>query len=256
MEIKILGAHNLESANTRLVSILIDGVLAIDAGSLTSSLSFPEQQQVKAILLTHYHFDHIRDIATIGLNNYSWGTKKLFSIRAVLSALSAYIMNGVIYPDFTQMPSRERPSLELFALEPYKPETIEGYRVLAVPVNHVSPTVGYEVTSEGGKAMFYSGDTAPGLSSCWGHISPQLLIIETTLPDRFERFALESGHLTPGLLKEELAEFRRIKGYIPPVVVIHMMPEFDDEIRGEVNQVGQELETAITLGYEGMRLRV
>ena len=109
MEIKLLGAHNLESANTRLVSLLVDGVLAIDAGSLTSNLSFPEQQQIKAILLTHHHFDHIRDIATIGLNNYSWGTKKLFSIRAVLSALSAHIMNGVIYPDFTQMPSRERP---------------------------------------------------------------------------------------------------------------------------------------------------
>ena len=46
MDITILGAHNTESEKTRLTSLLIDDVLAIDAGALTSSLSFGAQQNL------------------------------------------------------------------------------------------------------------------------------------------------------------------------------------------------------------------
>ena len=51
MQIKVLGAHNLESENTRFCSLLIDGVIAVDAGALTSSLSFTEQQEIEAVLI-------------------------------------------------------------------------------------------------------------------------------------------------------------------------------------------------------------
>ncbi|GAG76974.1 unnamed protein product, partial [marine sediment metagenome] len=68
MHIQVLGAHNCESQNSKLISLLIDDVLAIDAGALTSSLSLEAQQKIKAILLTHQHYDHIRDIPTIAMN--------------------------------------------------------------------------------------------------------------------------------------------------------------------------------------------
>ena len=51
MEIRILGAHNSESDTARLTSLLVDGTLAVDAGGLTSSLSFSEQAKVDNILL-------------------------------------------------------------------------------------------------------------------------------------------------------------------------------------------------------------
>ncbi len=40
MNIRVLGAHNTESRTTRYMSLLVDGILALDAGGLTSSLSF------------------------------------------------------------------------------------------------------------------------------------------------------------------------------------------------------------------------
>ena len=43
MKIKVLGAHNTESLNTRYMSLLVDDILAIDAGCLTSTLTFEEQ---------------------------------------------------------------------------------------------------------------------------------------------------------------------------------------------------------------------
>ncbi|GAH38128.1 unnamed protein product, partial [marine sediment metagenome] len=73
MKIQILGAHNCESQNSKLITLLIDDTLAIDAGGLTSSLSFPAQQKLKAILLTHQHYDHIRDVPAIAMNFYLAG---------------------------------------------------------------------------------------------------------------------------------------------------------------------------------------
>ena len=62
MQLRVLGAHNMESRDTRMECHLIDGVLALDAGSLARALSFEEQRGVRAVLLTHRHFDHIKDL--------------------------------------------------------------------------------------------------------------------------------------------------------------------------------------------------
>ena len=133
---------------------------------------------------------------------------------------------------------------------------IEGYGVLAVPVNHPIPIVGYQVTSPDGKSVFYTADTGPGLADCWQRISPHLLIAEVTAPNRYEDFARESGHLTPSLLKQELISFRELKGYLPEVVVVHMDPRLEREIEAEIATVAATLNSAINLAYEGMQLRL
>ena len=55
MNIRFLGVHNNESKDVRPACLLIDNFLAIDAGGLTSSLTFPEQLAIKALLVTHHH---------------------------------------------------------------------------------------------------------------------------------------------------------------------------------------------------------
>ena len=66
MNIKILGAHaTLESTNTKCISLLIDDVLALDAGALTSTLSFSDQRKLRAILCAHGHWDHVKDVRTL-----------------------------------------------------------------------------------------------------------------------------------------------------------------------------------------------
>jgi len=254
MEIRVLGAHNIESATTRLTTLLIDDVLAVDAGALTSSLSLSEQEKVSSILLTHCHYDHVRDVATIALNiSHFQKTIRVYSQASTLDAISNNILNGVIYPDFTQIPA-SNPPLKFCPLEPHKVEDIGGYKVLAVPVNHAVPTVGYQITSGEQKSFFFSGDAGPGLSACWEYISPQLLIIDVTLPNRLEKHAVPAGHLTPRLLGEELAGFKKTKGYLPPVVIIHVSPVFEGEIKEEAERVAKQLGANITLGYEGMRV--
>lgn len=253
MELEVLGAHNCESLDTKLVSLLIDQTIAIDAGGLTSSLSLSAQQRIKAILITHHHFDHIRDLATFGMNAYMSGPINVYALDSVLGVISTHLLNEVLYPDFRQKPLPEKPSLKFCPLEPNKEVIIEGYRVLPLPVHHNVPAIGYQVTSPDEKSIFYTGDTGSGCASCWEVVSPQLLITEVTVPNRFEFVVQASGHLSPRLLKQELLDFKRIKGYLPPVVIVHMSPHIEGEIREEVAQVAEELKAKITLGREGMK---
>jgi len=256
VEIEILGAHNAESRDTRLVCILIDGVLVLDAGGLTSGLSLSAQQTLKAILLSHHHYDHVRDVAMLGLNTMEMGTIEVWAPGEVLQVLVSHFMDGVVYPRLAERPTPERPSLRLCPLEPLEPLTIQGYRVLAMPVKHAVPTVGYLVASAEGRGLFYTGDTGPGLAECWQQVSPEVLITEVTLSDRFERAALTTGHLTPRLLKGELVEFRKLRGYLPRVILVHMSPYVEAEIGEEVGRVAGELGADIALGHEGMRVTI
>jgi len=252
MEIQILGAHNIESRDTRCISLLIDDVLAIDAGALTSSLSFPAQQKLRAVLLTHQHYDHIRDIPSLGINYYLHeNTVDIYSTRPVYKALTAHLLNDVIYPNYLEKPP-EKPAIRFNTVEPGRTESIAGYTVLPVTVNHAVPTVGYQVTSADGKKVFYTSDTGPGLDECWRQVSPDLLIIEVTGLNKYHDSARETGHLTPALLQPELESFRKLKGYLPQVVTVHMNPPDEKGIKAEIAAVAGTLNTDIRLGYEGM----
>jgi len=256
MNIQVLGAHNCESQSSKFTCLLIDSVLAIDAGGLTSSLAFPAQQKLKAILLTHQHYDHIRDIPAIGMNLFLHNaTIDIYSTQPVYDALTTHLLNGKLYPNFLEQP-QPNPAIKFTIIEPYRTEQIEGYSILATEVNHSVPTIGYQVTSPEGKIVFYTGDTGPGLAHCWKHVSPQLLIIDVTASNRYEEFGKESRHLTPNLLKQELINFQEVKGYLPQVVVVHMSPTLEKEIEAEIAVVAKALNNSITLAHEGMQLHL
>ena len=94
-----------------------------------------------------------------------------------------------LHVNFLEYPDKEKPALLLSAIEPYRRAIIERYEILPLPVKHSVPTLGYQVTSSEGKALFYTGDTGSGISACWEYISPQLLITEVAGPNKFEDLA-------------------------------------------------------------------
>jgi ribonuclease BN (tRNA processing enzyme) len=256
MKIKILGANNIESKDTKNACLLIDDVLAIDAGAITSTMTLKEQQQLKAVLLTHRHYDHIKDIPELGMNFYLMEKSLvIYAIRSVYEDISARILDDMLYPDFRKMPS-EKPALIFSMLEAGREETIEGYKILPVTMIHSVPCVGFQVTSPSGKKIFYTSDTGPGLEQCWQKISPDLLIIEVTTPSKYHDFAVQAGHLTPALLKIELESFRKLKGYLPSVVTVHAKPMDEKKIQAELDEVARTMKIKVQFGRQGMVIKV
>ncbi len=114
------------------------------------------------------------------------------------------------------------------------------------------------MTDAGGKRIFYTGDTGPGLSRCFKSIAPDLMIVEVTASNRFTDFfsSAEGQHLTPELLRRELKTFQRLRGYLPKIACVHMSPGNESEIEAEINDIAAELNSQIYLAREGMTVTI
>ena len=257
MQLRVLGAHNLESKDTRMESHLLDGVLALDAGSLTSALTFEEQMGVRAILLTHRHFDHVRDLLPLGLARMreSRATLDVFAIQDTADVVSSKLLDGTIYPNFLEMPSRESPTFRLNVVEFYQEFEVLDYKVLAVPVPHSVPAAGFQISS-GGSSLFYTGDTGAGLSEVWKHVSPDALLTEVTMGNDGEAKARETGHLTPALLGDALTSFRELRGSPLRTIVSHLDPAWEATVRKELEALSSELACEIQVSHADMIVQI
>jgi len=252
MKIEILGAHRSNFRDCQYISILIDDILALDAGCLAARLTSSQQRNVKAILLSHLHYDHVRDIPAIAINNYLSGLKvKAYMTQHTCRGLTKYLLNGDVYPKFYNMPP-SAPAIELCVISPGTHYKILDYDVIALSAKHMAGAVSYYLVDNKEKSIFFTGDTAPGFGQHLYGKFPSLLISEVTFPNGAEEHALFTNHLTPKLLKEELSRILQNNGNMPPVLVLHMDPESESEIRAELNEVSCELNMKIGVAEEGL----
>ena len=254
MIIRFLGVHNEESRTTRLSSVLIDEVLAVDAGSLSCELSFAEQEKIKAILISHSHYDHIRAIPAFAFSNDQRITR-VFGTKQNLDIINSHLLDGVIYPKLSIRENfLDRPVLDMCPVEAFSTFSVDNYQITALPMPHLIEAVGFAIVSGDSikkTTVLYATDTGPGLSKLWPYVSPQLIIVDTTFPDRLENLASEAGHLCPSTLAKELASFQRIHGYIPRIALVHRSPRFEDEISAEIQNIGLSLGAQIEMPNEG-----
>ena len=256
MQLRVLGAHNMESRDTRMESHLIDGVLALDAGGLTRALTFDEQRRIRAVILSHRHFDHVRDLPPLGLTMRDQGvTVEVYGIGDTIESVASRLLDGSLYTDLTSYPSPGNPVLRLNTVDLYRPFDVLGYTVVAVPVPHSVPAAGFQIASDGTR-LFYTGDTGRGVSDAWEHVSPTVLLTEVTFGNENESRAIAAGHLTPAYLREALERFRDRHGYLPRVIVSHMNPPWEAAVREEVKDLSAELGLDLVVAHADMTVEL
>ena len=107
MRLKVLGAYGASDAEHNLTGYLLDDWLAVDAGTLTSKLSFAQQARIQAVFISHSHADHIRDLPHLIHNRFSQNAAPLtiFAAKEVMELLAENIFNGIVWPDFSGLTS-------------------------------------------------------------------------------------------------------------------------------------------------------
>src|SRR5688572_27381241 len=105
MRLKVLGAYGASDAEHNLTGYLLDDWFAVDAGTLTSKLSFAQQGRVQGVFITHPHADHIRDLPHLIHNRFAQNapTLAVFAVREVMDLLARDVFNGVVWPDFSSI---------------------------------------------------------------------------------------------------------------------------------------------------------
>jgi ribonuclease BN (tRNA processing enzyme) len=125
---------------------------------------------------------------------------------------------------------------------------IAKYQVRSIPVSHPVESCGF-VVSAGDSALAMSGDTGP-TEQLWRVLNqtPNLkaVLLETSFPNRLQKLADISGHLTPKTLQTELSKFERNGA---SVLLYHLKPAFlqqlSEELRGlpvEVLKLGDSFD--------------
>jgi len=235
MHIRVLGSFGSRIPGIHTSSLLLNKTLLVDAGTITSVLGQDEQMAIEDVLLTHAHLDHTVDLAFLvdNIMPIRKNPLRVWGPQPVLADLHEHLFNNATWPDFTRLPTREAPILELHSL----PETgsceIAGLTVRWARTAHPVHTVGY-CLHDANAGFLYSGDTSV-TEELWAlaRECPQLKLafIETSFPDRLADLARISGHLTPSMLAGELAKLDRPE---IPVGIFHMKPQFLDELRTEL----------------------
>jgi ribonuclease BN (tRNA processing enzyme) len=241
VKLRILGTNNMSSLTTRWPAYLIDGRLALDAGSLARSLTFEEQGGIRAVVLSHRHVDHTFDLVPFGLNAtvYKWPAVNVYGIQDTIDSLRTGLLGGIA-PVLIDAQGEGHAALNLNVIDYRQETTVLDYSIMAVPVPHAVEAAGIQVTV-GGTKLFYTGDAGQGLSETWKHLAPDVLLTECSHGDENRAHALRVGHLTPGLIKETLVDFKGRHGYLPKVLVTHINPPWEEAVRRELAVVSEEL---------------
>ena len=252
MNLRVLGAHNLESRHTRMESHLIDGQLALDAGGMTRSLTFDEQRGIRAVLLSHRHFDHVRDLLPLGMALRDvQEAVGVYAIPDTLDFVGRKLLDGSLYPNFMNPDTGHDPSYILSPVEFYTEFRVLDYTVKAVPVPHAVPAAGFLISS-GETSLFYTGDAGEGVAAAWEHVCPDVLLTECTYGNDGASSAARAGHLTPNLLENVLVAFRERWSRLPRVIVSHINPPWEPMVRSELVGVEERLGIRIEVSSEDM----
>jgi ribonuclease BN (tRNA processing enzyme) len=235
LKLRVLGCSGGELPRHRTTCFLVDGKLAIDAGALTASLSLDELLRVDDIVLTHSHFDHVKDVPLLAdlLVGKRRRSIRVHASRACARTLRRNIFNGELWPDFTRIPDRRRPIVQIVPFDTRSRFRAGRYTFRPVPVSHPVESVGFTV-SDGRTTIAISGDTGP-TDDLWKVINagPRLsaLLVELSFPSSLQWLADVSGHLTPRTLRGELQKLER-NGF--PVLLYHYKPAHLAELRREL----------------------
>lgn len=253
MELQVLGCHGGETPRHRSTSFVLDGVLGIDAGATTSMLALDRQMELEAVLVSHAHFDHVRDLATLA-DNRCQGARKPLVIAGTaftIKALKEHFFNNILWPDFSVIPlvDAKGPTIVFQEVDAERPATVAGFDVRPVLVSHTIESAGFVVERDG-VAMAYSGDTGP-TDRFWEVLAqtPNLKAIlqEVSFPDEYEWLARASGHHTPRTLAADLAKLRRRD---VPVLLYHIKPSFQAEVERDLARLRNDDLQVLSLGDE------
>jgi cAMP phosphodiesterase len=235
MELRVVGCHGGETPKHRTSAFVVDERLALDAGSLTSGLELKLQFRLQAVIVSHAHLDHVRDLATIADNRCQAECEPLVvaATDGTIRVLKKHFFNNLIWPDFSEIPSKANPTIQFVPLRPDKSKLIAGYTVRTVMVNHTIESAGFVIETPDA-AIAYSGDTGP-TDKFWKLLRAtdnlKALLMEVSFPNREQKLATVSGHHTPRTLLTDLKKYGKPKDL--PTLLYHIKPVFQGEVEQE-----------------------
>jgi ribonuclease BN (tRNA processing enzyme) len=242
MIVHVLGCSGAIAAGCRTTAFLLDDDVLVDAGTGVGDLSLDALARIGHIVLSHSHLDHVVSIALLAdtvmrrRSADGLGPIQIHALPETLAALREHIFNGVIWPDFTRLPSAEAPVLRLVPFAVGDLLELGGKRIEVLSASHTVPAVGFAVDTGAAGWWVFTGDTGPN-PALWKRLQRMKvahLVIETAFSDEERQLARISRHLCPSALGHELVN---LEGSID-VHITHIKPGEIEAVMSEIAALG------------------
>ncbi len=230
--------NGIASQRQHLMSIVIDDRVAIDAGSLAFACTDLQRRQVRDIILTHTHLDHIAGLPMFIDDLFATLDEpvRIHATREVIEILERDIFNWAVYPRFSELMNKNGRVVEYCEFRQGDEFAVPHLTIASVAVNHKVAASGY-VVSDGNTAVGITGDTAE-TNDIWPVLDStqnlKAVLIECAFPNEMSDLAKVSSHLTPEKLERELKKFQNEECSI---YVINMKPMYRDTIVEQIAQL-------------------
>lgn len=234
-----------------LTSFLLNDHIAIDAGSLGFALSSERIAQIEHLILTHAHLDHVQSLPSAIDSAFTRLKKplRIYATATTIASVRKHLFNNEVWVDFTnfKIHGTQDNCLQWIEIQPGVPiefadgcHEVEGLQITPIAVNHSIPTVGLIVQSSS-SAIVFTSDTWK-TQDIWNAASQlpnvSAVIIECSFPDALAKLAQASGHLTPMLVKEEVAKLnRKVQTYC-----VHLKPSVRELVAREIKNLGADFQ--------------
>jgi ribonuclease BN (tRNA processing enzyme) len=212
MKFKVLGCYGSSEAGFNLTSFLINDKILLDAGDGVSSLTYEEQIQIKKIILSHAHLDHICSLPFLALNLFDSGNYPTDVITPipVIRTVKSHIMNDEVWPDFSRIPTLNNPVFRYIEITENEEMNLGEITITPINGDHIVPCYGY-LLKEKNNAILFSGDTCDATSIF--KIADKIdnlkaIIVEVTFSSDNQKLADDSKHLTPFTLGKQLENLK------------------------------------------------
>ncbi|WP_456398180.1 MBL fold metallo-hydrolase [Desulfurobacterium sp.] len=244
MIVKIAGGYGSKGKDINLVTLEISDSIIVDCGNLFS----PDVKlsNIKTILITHSHFDHIHDLPLF-IDKLPYDEERLEPLNLyvndeVKNTLENFIFNGTVWPKlkYFKLPSKK---------EAVKLKIIDGksfhagnFKITPIPVNHTVQTTGFIITGKD-SGIAISGDTY-STETFWKMVNSnkkvKAVFIDVSYPSCMEDLAKKAKHYSVKKLLKDLDRFN-VREDIS-IYAYHLKYPFIETIKDELLKADRDIQ--------------
>jgi len=226
------------SRRQHLSCFVVDDCVAIDAGSLGIAASVKQKEQIRDVILTHAHLDHIAGLPLFIDDLFATLTQPIcvHCSPEVAETLERDIFNWEIYPRFSELKNDNGTVMQYQKFVAGSEFSVRHLQLKSISVNHKVPSVGF-IVSDDNSTVALTGDTAE-MDVFWQAVNAETnltaLLIECAFPNELAEIAGNSHHFTPRTLQKELEKFDRKECAI---YVVNIKPMYREEVVRQIEEL-------------------
>ena len=242
MKVKILGCSGGVSLGHDSTCLLLGDQVLLDAGTGSRHLSAEDCLDIKDIIVSHSHLDHVTSICFIAdqdIENRKESTR-IHCLPETAASLRRFIVNEIIWPEIEKVVINGVQMVEFHDFRAMETIDVNGIKVTPLPVNHAVPTVGFCIHGDESDLVFIS-DMITASEEVWAWIRARKnlkhFITEAAFPNHLEEIARISKHMTPIMFQDAC------KNLDPKVefYATHIKPLYYDMVRKEIGDLDPNL---------------